>query len=153
MAIFKASTSPVAVVESETGIKGLLEVKADRSGSVDPSANCPLAIRQVRGQRAANVQMIANLNNDAYYTLFGDKMCDWNIVCYDLPGACDNDGMSRLSDMVEIMNNAISSGVLPTIKLTYNSNSVTGGIVTVVGFVDVLESVAPVPEMLQLVNL
>ena len=132
MGIFNFTTSPIAIVDSDSGIKGVLTVKTASDGSINPSQDCILAIRQVRGQRAANVQMTANLNNDAYYTLFGDKMCDWNIVCFDLPGVCEGDNIKRLSDLVGLMNDAISQGRLPTVKLTYSPSK--GHIVTVSGY-------------------
>lgn len=121
--IFKTGGTPVAIYPAYQGVKGLLSVKLNTSGSSADGTRLPVAVLAVNGGRAANVQMTANLNNEAYYTLFGDRMTQTSVMCADLPGVCgSNSGdVKRLHDVVQAMNHAIDSGVLPSVKIVYAS--------------------------------
>lgn len=122
--IFKADTTPVAVYPTQRGMKGLITLKADPRGMTEPNNVFNVAVLAIQGGKEPNVQLTANLNNEAYYALFGDKMTRTIVTCADLPGTCGKKSSSeimRLRDAVTLMNEAVDNGVLPTITVTYAS--------------------------------
>ena len=125
--LFQIDNTPVAVYPSRRGIKGLVTVRMDKSGGSSPDQKFNVAILSVQGVKEPNVQLTANLNNEAYYTLFGNKMTTFVVKCLDLPGVCKTGGgksIARLHDAVETMQSAIRKGRLPTVKITYASMGV-----------------------------
>ena len=126
--LFQTSNTPVAIYPTQRGVKGLVTVKADKSGGSNPSHKFNVAIMAVQGTNEPNVQLTANLNNEAYYTLFGNKMTTFVVTCVDLPGVCKGGkggSIARLHDAVDLMKSAINKGRLPTMKVTYASLGVT----------------------------
>lgn len=131
--IFEFTDTPAAVYTGSTsGIKGLITVKANSRGNdPDNGGSFLVAILSINGEKAANAQMTANLKNEAYYTLFGDKMTTTQLTCLDIPGYCGNGTkrIKRLYDCVRLMDSAIASGNLPSIKVTYRSAGDSGSVV------------------------
>lgn len=130
--IFNISNTPVAIYPVGKGVKGLVTVKMDSSGGSSPSRRFHVAILSVEGVKEPNVQLTANMNNEAYYAMFGNKMTTTTVTCLDLPGVCSGSGsrsVARLEDAVDAMNKAIKKGRMPTVRVTYapygTNNSVT----------------------------
>lgn len=133
--LFDFDSTPAAVYNGGNGIKGLITVKTNRNGNdPDGGSNFLVAILAINGEKEANAQMTANLKNEAYYTLFGDKMTTTTLTCLDIPGYCGaGHKINRLYNAVRLMDNAIASGNLPSIKVTYASAG-HSGTVTIKGY-------------------
>lgn len=122
--IFRTGSTPVAVYPTKNGIKGLITIKVSAKASTSPGDTLKAAVIAVQGSREPNAQVIANLNNEAYYSVFGDKMTTFMITCVDLPGTCGGKrtgSVMRLKDAVSLMNTAVDKGKLPTVKVVYAS--------------------------------
>lgn len=133
--IFGISKTPVALYPVGKGVKGLVTVKMDKSGGSSPSKRFRVAILAVDGTKEPNVQLTANLNNEAYYALFGHKMTTTTVTCLDLPGVCreGSTSVARLEDAVDAMDAAIRKGRLPTVRVTYAPYG-TKNTVTITGY-------------------
>lgn len=133
--IFGISKTPVALYPIGKGVKGLVTVKMDSSGGSSPSKRFKVAILNVQGVKEPNVQLTANLDNEAYYALFGHKMTTTTVTCLDLPGVCSDgvNSVARLEDAVDAMDAAIRKGRLPTVRVTYAPYG-TKNTVTITGY-------------------
>ena len=133
--IFDINKTPVAIYPVGKGVKGLVTVKMDANGGSSPSSRFHVAILRVEGVKEPNAQLTANLNNEAYYALFGHKMTTTTVTCLDLPGVCDGKGrkVARLEDAVDAMDKAIRKGRLPTVRVTYAPYG-TQNTVTITGY-------------------
>lgn len=123
--LFVKNRTPIAIYPSRTGVKGLIRIYVNSKGTSDQGEIFQAAVLAVDGSKAANVQVTANLDNRAYYTLFGEKLSTYSVTCADVTGSCGKGSslnVKRLKDAVNLMNNAINSGNLPTVKIAYSSD-------------------------------
>lgn len=123
--LFVKNRTPVAVYPSRTGVKGLIKIYINKKGTSSEGSLFRAAVLSVEGNKDANVQVTANLDNKAYYTLFGEKLGTYTVTCADVTGSCGSGAslnVKRLKDAVSIMNDAIDSGNLPSVKLLYSSD-------------------------------
>ena len=123
--LFVKNRTPVAIYPSRTGVKGLIKIYINPRGTSSEGSIFKAAILAVEGSKAANVQVTANLDNKAYYTLFGEKLGTYVVTCADVTGSCGKGAslnVKRLKDAVNIMNSAVQAGNLPSVKLAYSSD-------------------------------
>ena len=124
--------SPVAVYKPATGVAGLITIKTSKSGSSSAGDSFKAAVLSISGDKAANVQLTANLDNKAYYVLFGERLGTYSVTCADLVRACpegDAKNIKGFKDAVTVLSDAITRGNLPSVKISYAPTSSTKAVI------------------------
>ena len=114
---------PMAVHNPASGPKGLITIKINKKGSSSDGSTFKAPVLSVSGDKSANVQLTSNLDNKAYYVLFGERLGTYNVTCVELVRLCNGDktesSMKGLKDAVTALSDAITNGNLPSVRISY----------------------------------